>query len=222
MRVLVIEDDPAVAHFLTKGFKEEGWEVQEAMDGVAGLSLATEEHFDVIVLDILLPGLHGLEVLRKIRQEGIPSPVVILTALGEKEDVVKGLNLGADDYLVKPFFFAELMARVRAILRRSCAALPAVLQVADLVLDPAHRRVERAGKRIELTAKEFALLEYFMRHPGQILTRVMILESVFDYHFDSMTNLVDVHVYKLRNKVDRGFLRALIRTVKGVGYVLEP
>jgi DNA-binding response OmpR family regulator len=222
MRVLLIEDDSAVVHFLAKGFMEEGWEVQTALDGREGLSLAMGSPFDVIVLDILLPGLHGLEVLRRIREEGISSPVVILTALDEKEDVVRGLDLGADDYLVKPFFFTELIARVRAILRRSQSPLPAVLKVADLTLDPARRRVERGGKSIELTAKEFSLLEYFMRHPGQILTRVMILESVFDYHFDSMTNLVDVHVYKLRNKVDRGFSRALIRTVKGVGYVLEP
>lgn len=222
MRVLVIEDDPAVAHFLVKGFKEEGWEIQEAANGSEGLSLATGAPFDVIVLDLLLPGLHGLEVLKRVREEGIGCPVVILTALDQKEDVVKGLDLGADDYLVKPFFFTELMARVRAILRRSQSPLPAMLKVGDLILDPARRRVERCGKRIELTAKEFSLLEYFMRHPGQILTRVMILESVFDYHFDSMTNLVDVHVYKLRNKVDRGFPRALIKTVKGVGYVLEP
>jgi DNA-binding response OmpR family regulator len=222
MRVLVIEDDPAVAHFLVKGFREEGWEIQTASDGREGLSLAMEGAFDVIVLDILLPRLHGLDVLRRIRQEGVSSPVVILTAMDDKEDVVRGLDLGADDYLVKPFLFTELLARVRAILRRSQTPLPAVLRVADLSLDPSRRKVERGGKRIELTAKEFALLEYFMRHPGQILTRVMILESVFDYHFDSLTNLVDVHVYKLRNKVDRGFDRPLIRTVKGVGYVLEP
>lgn len=222
MRVLVIEDDPAVTHFLAKGFREEGWEVQEAPDGREGLCLATGAPFDLIVLDILLPGLHGLEVLKRLREEGVRTPVIILTALDEKADVIKGLDLGADDYMVKPFFFTELMARVRAILRRSQNPLPTVLKVGDLTLDPASRRVERAGRRIELTAKEFSLLEYFMRHPGQILTRVMILESVFDYHFDSMTNLVDVHVYKLRNKVDRGFSRALIRTVKGVGYVLEP
>lgn len=222
MRVLLIEDDPAVAHFLAKGFKEEGWEVLEAADGEEGLSAALEASFDVIVLDLLLPRLHGLEVLRRIRQEGISSPVLVLTALDEKENVVTGLDLGADDYLVKPFFFTELMARVRAVLRRSRAQLPAVLKVADLTLDPARRKVERGGKSIHLTAKEFALLEYFMRHAGQVLTRVMILESVFDYHFDGMSNLVDVHVYKLRNKVDQGFSRALIRTVKGVGYVLEP
>ncbi len=222
MRVLLIEDDPAVAHFLAKGFKEEGWEVLEAADGEEGLSAALEACFDVIVLDLLLPRLHGLEVLRRIRQEGISSPVLVLTALDEKENVVTGLDLGADDYLVKPFFFTELMARVRAVLRRSRAQLPAVLKVADLTLDPARRKVERGGKPIHLTAKEFALLEYFMRHAGQVLTRVMILESVFDYHFDGMSNLVDVHVYKLRNKVDQGFSRALIKTVKGVGYVLEP
>jgi len=222
MRALIIEDDPGVMHFLAKGFREEGWEVQTASDGQEGLSLAMEGPFDVIVLDILLPRLHGLDVLRRLRQEGIRSPVVILTALDQKEDVVRGLDLGADDYLVKPFFFTELMARVRAILRRSHTALPPVLKVADLTLDPARRRVERGGRRIDLTPKEFALLEFFMRHQGQILTRVMILESVFDYHFDGMTNLVDVHVYKLRNKVDREFDRPLIRTVKGVGYVLEP
>lgn len=199
MRALVIEDDLAVAHFLEKGFREEGWEIQRASNGHEGLSLAMQVPFDVIVLDILLPGLHGLEVLRRIRQQGIKSPVLILTALDEKEDVVKGLDLGADDYLVKPFFFAELLARVRAILRRSQSPLPSVLKVADLSLDPARRKVKRAGNRIDLTAKEFTLLEYFMRHAGQVLTRVMILESVFDYHFEGMSNVVDVHVYKLRN-----------------------
>lgn len=222
MRALVIEDDQAVAHFVAKGFREEGWEVQEAADGLEGLGAALEGPFDVIVLDLLLPKLHGLEVLKRIREEGVASPVLVLTALDDKDNVVRGLDLGADDYLVKPFLFAELMARVRAILRRSQAQLPAVLKVADLTLDPVRRKVERGGKRIELTAKEFSLLEYFMRHQGQVLTRVMILESVFDYHFEGMTNLVDVHVYKLRNKVDRGFSRALIKTVKGVGYVLEP
>lgn len=222
MRALVIEDDAAVAHFLVKGFREQGWEVQEAADGNEGFSLAIGGPFDVIVLDLLLPGLHGLEVLRRIREEGVGTPVLILTALDEKEQVVKGLDLGADDYLVKPFFFSELMARVRAILRRSQSPLPSVLKVADLTLDPARRKVERGGRRIELTAKEFSLLEYFMRHPGQILTRVMILESVFDYHFDGMSNLVDVHVYRLRNKIDKGFSHPLIKTVKGVGYVLEP
>lgn len=221
MRALVIEDDEAVAHFLARGFKEEGWEVETASDGPSGLSLAMEGPFDVVVLDLLLPGLHGLEVLRSIRQEGVRTPVVILTALDEKEEVVRGLDLGADDYLVKPFFFTELMARIRAILRRGQSPLAPVLRVADLTLDPVRRRVERGGKRIDLTPKEFALLEFFMRHQGQILTRVMILEHVFDYHFDSMTNLVDVHVYKLRNKLDRGFSRSLIRTVKGVGYVME-
>lgn len=222
MRALVIEDDKAVAQFLARGFKEEGWEVEIAADGREGLSMAVEGSFDAIVLDLLLPGLPGLEVLKRIRQEGIQTGVVILTALDEKEEVVRGLNQGADDYLVKPFFFTELMARIRAILRRGEASLPSVLRVADLTLDPVRRKVERGGHRIDLTPKEFALLEFFMRHAGQILTRVMILEHVFDYHFDGMTNLVDVHVYRLRNKVDRGFSRPLIRTVKGVGYVMEP
>jgi DNA-binding response OmpR family regulator len=181
-----------------------------------------EVPFDAIVLDLLLPGLHGLEVLRRLRHEGVTTPVVILTALDDNEDVVRGLNLGADDYMVKPFSFNELLARVHAILRRGHFQAPPILRVADLVLDPARHRVERAGQRIDLTAKEFSLLEYLMRNAGQILTRAMILERVFDYHFEGMTNVVDVHVYKLRNKVDRGFSRPLIRTVKGVGYVVEP
>jgi DNA-binding response OmpR family regulator len=175
----------------------------------------------VIVLDLLLPGMNGIEVLKGIREEGIKTPVVILTALDEKTQIVQGLDSGADDYLVKPFYFTELMARIRAILRRGEPVGRSVLQVADLRLDPVRRKVERGGRPIDLTPKEFSLLEYFMRNPGRVLTRVMILEHVFDYHFDSMTNLVDVHVYRLRNKVDRGFSRQLIRTVKGVGYVLE-
>jgi DNA-binding response OmpR family regulator len=222
MRVLVVEDDSAVARFLARGFREQGWEVHVAEDGPTGLASAMEIPFDTIVLDLLLPGLHGLELLQRIRTEGVATPIVILTAMDEKEDVVQGLNLGADDYLVKPFSFNELLARIHAILRRGQTQTPAVLQVADLVLDPIRRRVHRAGQRIDLTPKEFSLLEFFMRHPGQILTRVMILEGVFDYHFDSMTNVVDVHVYKLRNKVDRGFDPPLLKTIKGVGYVLEP
>jgi DNA-binding response OmpR family regulator len=222
MRVLVVEDDPAVGHFLSKGFRESGWEVHLAEDGLHASASAMEVPFDAIVLDLLLPGLHGLEVLRRLRHEGVTTPVVILTALDDNEDVVRGLNLGADDYMVKPFSFNELLARVHAILRRGHFQAPPILRVADLVLDPARHRVERAGQRIDLTAKEFSLLEYLMRNAGQILTRAMILERVFDYHFEGMTNVVDVHVYKLRNKVDRGFSRPLIRTVKGVGYVVEP
>jgi DNA-binding response OmpR family regulator len=221
MRALLIEDDEGVCQFLIKGFKEEGWEVEVAKDGKTGLHLATDGTFHVIVLDLLLPGMNGIEVLKRIREEGIKTPVVILTALDEKTQIVQGLDSGADDYLVKPFYFTELMARIRAILRRGEPVGRSVLQVADLRLDPVRRKVERGGRPIDLTPKEFSLLEYFMRNPGRVLTRVMILEHVFDYHFDSMTNLVDVHVYRLRNKVDRGFSRQLIRTVKGVGYVLE-
>ena len=222
MRVLVVEDDLGVAHFLSRGFQESGWEVHVAGDGREAIASAMDVPFDTIVLDLLLPGLHGLEVLRRLRGEGVTTPIVILTALDDKKDVIGGLNLGADDYLVKPFSFNELLARINAILRRGHLQTPPVLRVSDLTLDPIRHRVERAGQRIDLTPKEFALLELFMRHPGQILTRVMILEHVFDYHFDSMTNVVDVHVYKLRNKVDREFSPSLIKTVKGVGYVLEP
>jgi DNA-binding response OmpR family regulator len=222
MRVLIVEDDPAVGHFLSKGFRESGWEVHLVEDGPRAVASALEMPLDAIVLDLLLPGLHGLEVLRRLRHDGVAVPVVILTALDDNEDVVRGLNLGADDYMVKPFSFNELLARVHAILRRGNLQAPPILRVADLVLDPVRHRVERAGQRIDLTAKEFALLEYLMRNAGQILTRAMILERVFDYHFESLTNVVDVHVYKLRNKVDRGFSRSLIRTVKGVGYVVEP
>lgn len=221
MKVLIVEDDPDVCRFLKKGFQEVGWSVATATDGADALEQILGLDFDVVVLDLMLPGMHGLEVLRRIRERGCTTPVIVLTAMDDTEDVVHGLNLGADDYMVKPFSFNELMARIRAVFRRGKAFVPSVLKVGDLVLDPIRRRVSRSGRPIELTPKEFCLLEYFMRHPGQILTRMMILDEVWGYQFDTMTNLVDVHVYKLRNKVDRGFPRPLIKTVKGVGYVLE-
>jgi DNA-binding response OmpR family regulator len=221
MKVLIVEDDPAVSHFLAKGFEELGWSTQVCHNGKGATELLSVWSFDVIILDLLLPGMPGLEVLKDLRDAGGTTPVVILTALDDTEDVVRGLNMGADDYLVKPFSFNELHARIHAILRRGQPLSPSILRVADLVLDPIKRRVSRDGASIELTPKEFTLLEYLMRHPGQILTRVMILEQVWGYDFDTMTNLVDVHVYKLRNKLDRGFRQTLIKTIKGVGYVLE-
>jgi DNA-binding response OmpR family regulator len=221
MKILIVEDDPTVVHFLTKGFQEKGWSVEVCEDGNEAIDWAFGYSFDMIVLDLLLPGRHGLEVLRKLRADGCTTPVVILTALDQCDDIVQGLNVGADDYVVKPFSFNELLARIHAILRRAQALSPEILQVADLVMDPFKHKVRRAGRYIELTAKEFALLEYFMRNRGHILTRSMILEQVWHYNFDTMTNLVDVHVYKLRNKVDRGFSPPLIKTIKGVGYVLE-
>jgi heavy metal response regulator len=221
MRILVVEDEVKVASFIKKGLAEEGYAVDLAPDGREGLLLAADGVHDLIILDINLPGLDGLAVLKKLRWAGVKTPVLLLTVRATIEDKVLGLDTGADDYLTKPFSFTELLARVRALLRRRAEAEPPVLQVADLSLDPARRLVRRGGEKIELTAKEYALLHYFMRHPGRVLTRTMIAEHVWDYDFDAMTNIIDVYVNHLRRKIDAGRQPKLIHTVRGVGYVLR-
>lgn len=222
MRILFVEDDKNIARFVKKGLSENGFSVEVASDGEEGLSLVLQKTYDLVILDILLPGLDGTEVLKGIRQREIQTPVIFLTAKNAEKDIVHGLNLGADDYLVKPFSFNELLARIRALLRRGKAVeTPSRLQIANLVLEVEGHRVFRDRTKIELTPKEYALLEFFMRHPGEIVTRTMISEKIFDYHFDTGTNVVDVHVSHLRNKIDKGFEPKLIHTVKGVGYVFE-
>jgi heavy metal response regulator len=221
MRILLVEDDRKVASFIRKGLTEEGYAVDVAHDGEAGLFMGLDRLHDVIVLDVMLPGKPGFQVLRELRQAKVITPVLLLTARDAVEDKVQGLDAGADDYLTKPFAFAELLARVRALLRRGKAGQAATLQVADLTLDPAARTVKRGGETIPLTNREFALLEYFLRNPGRVLTRTMIAEHVWDYSFDAGTNVIDVYVNYLRKKVDAGREPKLIHTVRGVGYVLR-
>ena len=221
MRVLFVEDDKSIAHFVQKGLRENYFAVDLAYDGDEGLYLALNERYDLLILDIMPPKVDGTEILKSIRERGIETPVIFLTAKDAEKDIVKGLNLGADDYMVKPFSINELLARTRAILRRAKAKRVTKLQVADLLMDLRTHKVFRGKKRIDLTPKEYALLEYLMENEGQIVTRTMISESIWDYHFDSLTNVIDVHVYHLRNKVDKGFKPKLLHTIKGVGYVLE-
>ncbi|MEO6227437.1 MAG: response regulator transcription factor [Thermomonas sp.] len=222
MRVLVVEDDPQTAAFLGKGLREEGHAVDYAENGKDGLFLASTESYDAIVLDRMLPGLDGLTVLRTLRGAGNRTPVLLLSALGDVDHRVEGLRAGSDDYLAKPFAYVELSARLDGIVRRASDA-PAEsgkLVVADLVLDLIRHEVTRAGKRIALQPREYRLLEYLMRHPGRAVTRTMLLEAVWDYHFDPQTNVIDVHVSRLRQKIDVGFGQLLLHTVRGVGYRL--
>jgi len=221
MRLLVVEDEKKVASFIKKGLEEEGYAVDVALNGEEGLEMALDRLHDLIILDISLPKMDGLQVLKKLRQQKVNSPVLLLTVRATIEDKVLGLDSGADDYLTKPFAFQELVARVRALLRRRAEAEPALLQVADLTLDPAQRIVSRGGEKIDLTSKEIALLEYFMRNPGRVLTRTMMIEHVWNYDFDTMTNIIDVYVNYLRKKIDSGREPKLIHTVRGVGYVLK-
>ena len=221
MRLLVIEDELKVANFIRQGLEEEGYAVDHAADGACGLQMALEDLYDVIVLDVMLPKLDGLSVLQQLRQAKIDTPVLLLTVRATIEDKVLGLDSGADDYLTKPFAFEEFVARVRALLRRRAEAAPPVLQVADLALDPARRIVSRAGTKIELTPREFALLDYFMRNPDRVLTRTMIANRVWDYSFDATTNVIDVYVNYLRKKIDTGHDSKLLHTVRGVGYVMK-
>jgi heavy metal response regulator len=221
MRLLVVEDEKKVAGFIKKGLEEEGYAVDLVSDGHEGLWMALDGVYDLILLDINLPGMDGLEVLRELRKKELKTPVLLLTVRATIEDKVFGLDTGADDYLTKPFAFQELLARVRALLRRRVEAEPPVLQVADLTLDPARRVVFRGQEKIDLTTKEFALLDYFMRNVGRVLTRTMIAEHVWDYDFDSMTNVIDVYVNYLRKKIDAGREPKLIHTVRGAGYVLQ-
>ena len=222
MRVLLVEDDRGVSRFIKKGLKEEGYVVDAAFDGEEGLHLALSQTYDLIILDILLPEMNGYEVLRKIREKGVVIPVICLTAKDEKEDIIKGLELGADDYLVKPFSFSELLARIKAVLRRGIKDVElSKLAAFDLSLDLINRKACRNGKDIELSGKQFLLLEYLMRNAEQILTRTMILENVWGYNFDTSSNIIDVHINHLRKKVDKDFPQKLIHTIKGAGYVLK-
>ena len=223
MRALIIEDDDVVAKFIAKGLRQHGYLVDVARDGRDGLFHALEQAYDVMVVDRMLPGLDGLAVLKTVRSAGNTTPILILSALAEVDNRVEGLRAGGDDYLTKPFAFSELIARLEALQRRprGGVATDTVYRAGDLELDPRRRAVTRAGEPIRLLPREFALLEYLMRHRGQVVTRTMLLENVWDYHFDPQTNVVDVHVSRLRAKVDRPFSEPLIETVRGVGYRLR-
>ena len=221
MRLLLVEDENKVASFIKKGLEEEGYAVDHTPDGKIGLMMGLDGVHDLIILDINLPGKDGLSVLKELRQKKVTIPVLLLTVRAAIEDKVIGLDTGADDYLTKPFAFQELLARIRALLRRQAEAEPPLLQIADLTLDPSRRLVFRDNKKIELTSKEFALLDYFIRNTGRVLTRTMIAEHVWDYNFDTMTNVIDVYVNYLRKKIDAGREPKLIHTVRGVGYVLK-
>lgn len=222
MKILIVEDEPKTGDYLRQGLSEAGLNTDLARDGNDGLHLALGGDYDLVILDVMLPGLDGWQVLERLRRGGNATPVLYLTARDQVDDRVKGLELGADDYLVKPFAFAELLARVRTLLRRGRAAPEAAqLRIADLEIDFLRRRVSRGGNRIDLTAKEFALLELFARRQGEVLPRTLIAAQVWDMNFDSDTNVVEVAVRRLRAKVDDGFEPRLIRTVRGMGYVLD-
>ena len=220
MRILIVEDEPKTAAYIRKGLSEHGYLVDVAGNGTDGLHLALTSPYDLVLLDVMLPGTDGWTVLQTLRRQR-QTPVFMLSARDAVADRVKGLQLGADDYLIKPFAFSELLARVQTILRRGALKPEQVLRVDDLELDTVRRRVSRAGQRIELTGREYALLDHFVRHEGQVLSRTLIAEHVWDMNFDSDTNVVDVAVRRLRAKIDDPFERKLIHTVRGVGYVLE-
>jgi two-component system OmpR family response regulator len=222
MRCLLIEDDERTALFIIKGLKQAGFVVEHASDGDTGLTLALTESFDIAVVDIMLPGLDGLTLIERIRRKKIAFPVIVLSAKGTVDDRVKGLQKGGDDYMTKPFAFSELLARIQAHLRRASSAMGTTsLAVSDLTLDLTKRKVVRAGIIIELQALEFSLLEYLMRNAGNVLSKTMIIEHVWDYNFDPQTNVVETAICRLRDKIDRQFEKKLIHTIRGVGYVLE-
>jgi len=219
----VVEDDPAIASFLVKGLKEAGFAVDHAASGGAALEMASSTTYDLAVIDLMLPGLDGLSLIEELRRRRITVPVIILSAKRSVDDRVRGLQAGGDDYLTKPFAFEELLARVQALIRRATgAAEPTRLVVGDLVLDLVSRKVERGGRALDLRPREYALLEYLMRNPGRVVSKAMILSHVFDYSFDPRTNVVDVLVHRLRERVDKEFATPMIHTVRGMGYVLRP
>ena len=222
MRVLVIEDDRDIAHFVARGLKESGHTAEIAADGETGLEMARAGGFDILVVDRMLPERDGLSIIQTLRTEGHRTPVLILSALGEVDDRVKGLKAGSDDYLTKPFALAELLARIEALARRFAPGEAATrYMVADLVLDRLTHKVARGGENIPLQPREFRLLEYLMRHAGQVVTRTMLLENVWDYHFDPQTNVIDVHISRLRGKIDKSFATPLLHTVRGAGYMIR-
>ena len=222
MRVLVIEDDAEVAGYIVKGLSESGHVADRAANGKDGLFMATSESYDAVIVDRMLPGLEGLQVVEAMRRAGNKTPVLILSALGDVDQRVRGLRAGGDDYLAKPFAFSELLARLEALHRRGSTSAPQTkLVVGDLEMDLLAREVKRAGKPIDLLPREFRLLEYLMRHAGHVVTRTMLLEAVWDYHFDPQTNVIDVHISRLRQKIDKGFDSTMLHTVRGAGYSLR-
>ena len=221
MKILVIEDEKKSAQFLEKGLKESGYEVDTAEEGNAGLRHALDGNYDLLILDIMLPGRDGLSILDEVRKAGKRTPVLFLTAKDTVDDRVKGLELGADDYLVKPFAFSELLARIRSVIRRGGSRQPELIKIGDLELDLFKQRAVRAGHKLELTPKEFALLSLLARRAGEPLTRALIAEQIWDMNFESDTNVVDVHVRRLRSKLDDPYPNKLVHTVRGVGYVLS-
>ena len=222
MRILLVEDDLETARFITKGLKQEGFAVDHAADGETGLHLALSEPYDAAVIDIMLPKRDGLILIDELRRHSVHTPVIVLSAKSSVDDRVKGLQAGGDDYLVKPFAFSELVARLQALIRRATQTTePTTITIGDLKIDLVKRKVFRAGKRIDLQPKEFALLEYLMRNAGRVVSKTMIMEHVWDYNFDPQTNVVEARICRLRDKVDRPFDRPLIHTIRGVGYVLE-
>lgn len=221
MRILVIEDEKKITDFIKRGLKEEGYAVDVAYDGEEGHFLAKTNNYDLILLDLMLPKMDGITLCKTIKEEGVPAPIIMITAKGTVKDKVTGLDAGADDYLTKPFAFEELLARIRAISRKKESKETTRLEVDDLILDLVTHKVSRAGEEITLTGKEYALLEYLMRNSGSIVTRTMISEHVWDVDFDTFTNVIDVYINYLRNKIDANFKKRLIYTVRGRGYILK-
>ncbi len=221
MRLLIVEDDSRVASFIRRGLREENYAVDVAADGDEALFMAQTNEYDLIILDLLLPKRNGLDLLRTLRSDRSTVPVLILTAKDELQDKVAGLDAGADDYLTKPFGFEELLARVRALLRRRQDFVPTTLRAADLEMDPTHHRVTRSGQLLELTNREYALLEFFLRHPNQVVTRTTLAEHVWEQDFDPISNVIDVHVARLRRKLDDNFPKKFLETVRGRGYLLR-
>lgn len=223
MKILLVEDEPKVASFIKQGLEEQSYNVTLAYDGFFGHTLATENEYDVIVLDLMIPYMNGLEVCKKLREEGIKTPILMLTALGTTDDKVTGLESGADDYMVKPFEFKEFVARLRALSKRFTDSMqqPKLLKVADLEMNLDEKSVKRSGKSIDLTAKEFSLLEFLLRNKNKVVSRAEISEKVWDIHFDTGTNVIDVYVNFLRKKIDKEFDKKLIQTMVGMGYVIK-
>jgi heavy metal response regulator len=221
MRILVVEDEKKVARFIQQGLQEEHYTVDTANDGEEGLRMATSGDYDLLILDVMMPKMSGVELTTSFRQDGGTSPILMLTAKTATEDKVAGLDSGADDYLTKPFAFAELLARVRSLLRRGTVEKSTTLSIADLELDTVTHKARRGGKMIELTAKEYALLEFFLRNRDRVLSRTIISEHIWEYNFDTGTNLIDVYVNHLRSKIESGFGKKLLHTVRGVGYVMR-